>query len=91
MIVPAGVRPGALHQIRRSGATQLAKQDGLEAARQYLGHRTDAMVWHYVDVSSALGPMIGLLIPLGLSRNVSTEVLEFLARRMRLLGGECDC
>jgi hypothetical protein len=29
--------------------------------------------------------MIGILIPLGLSRNVSTEVLEFLPRRMRLL------
>ena len=37
-----------------------------------------------------MNEMIGILIPLGLSRNVSTEVLEFLARRMRLLGGECD-
>lgn len=56
IIVPTGVRRGALHQIRRSGATWLAKSAGVEAARKYLAHRTDSMVWHYVDRSVAFGP-----------------------------------
>lgn len=56
VIKPAGVRPGALHQIRRSGATLIAKSDGIDAARRYLAHRTDSMVWHYVDRSVAFAP-----------------------------------
>lgn len=50
VIGPAGVRPGALQQIRRTGATHLAVSHP-EAVQRYLGHRTPQMSRHYVDES----------------------------------------
>jgi integrase len=49
---PAGVRHGALQQLRRSGATHLAI-DHPDAVQRYLGHRTASMQKHYVDQSIA--------------------------------------
>ena len=49
---PAGVRHGALQQLRRSGATHLAIEHP-EAVQRYLGHRTPTMQKHYVDESIA--------------------------------------
>lgn len=48
----AGIRKGALQQIRRSGATHLYK-DHPEDVQRYLGHRTPTMQRHYVDLSLA--------------------------------------
>jgi hypothetical protein len=45
----AGVRRGALQQLRRTGATWIAVEGGMDAAREALGHRTAGMVAHYVD------------------------------------------
>lgn len=42
---------GACQQLRRSGATWVAVDEGMDAARRFLGHRTDSMVRHYVDRS----------------------------------------
>lgn len=60
---PAGVRHGALQQLRRSGATHLAIAHP-EAVQRYLGHRSPTMQKHYVDDSIArpqqhLPPEIG--------------------------------
>lgn len=52
VITPAGVRHGALQQIRRTGATHLAIGHP-EAVQRYLGHRTPSMQRHYVDQSIA--------------------------------------
>lgn len=49
---PAGVRHGAIQQIRRTGATHLAK-DHPEAVQRYLGHRTPEMQKYYIDWSVA--------------------------------------
>lgn len=49
---PAGVRHGALQQIRRTGASWLAL-DHPEAVQRYLGHRSPTMQRHYVDESIA--------------------------------------
>jgi integrase len=45
---------GGLHQLRRTGATFVAKEHGMDAARRFLGHRSPEMVAHYVDESIAL-------------------------------------
>jgi integrase len=42
---------GGLQQLRRTGATAVACAQGLDAARQFLGHRTAGMVNFYVDRS----------------------------------------
>jgi hypothetical protein len=42
---------GGCQRLRRSGATDVACQEGLEAASEFLGHRTAGMVWWYVDRS----------------------------------------
>lgn len=52
VIGPAGVRRGALQQLRRTGATYLAIEHP-EAVQRYLGHRTASMQRHYVDQSIA--------------------------------------
>jgi integrase len=52
VIEPAGVRVGALQQIRRTGATHLAIEHP-DAVQRYLGHRTASMQRHYVDQSIA--------------------------------------
>lgn len=49
---PAGVRHGALQQIRRTGATHLAIEHP-EAVQRYLGHRTPGMQRFYIDWSVA--------------------------------------
>ena len=49
---PAGVRHGAMQQIRRTGATLLAI-DHPEAVQRYLGHRSPEMQRHYIDWSIA--------------------------------------
>lgn len=48
----AGVRHGALQQIRRTGASHLAI-DHPERVSRYLGHRTPGMQRHYVDLAIA--------------------------------------
>lgn len=53
VIEPAGVRPGALQQLRRSGATHLAVHHPHEVQR-FLGHLTPTMQRHYVDESISL-------------------------------------
>lgn len=53
VIEPAGVRPGALQQLRRSGATHLAVHWPQEVQR-FLGHATPSMARHYVDESISL-------------------------------------
>jgi len=40
---------GGCQQLRRTGATWVAVTQGLDAARSYLGHRSPAMVAHYID------------------------------------------
>ena len=45
----AGVRRGALQQLRRTGATWIAVEGGVEAARDALGHATGDMWRAYVD------------------------------------------
>lgn len=52
VIARAKVRPGALQQIRRTGATHLAIAHP-HAVQRYLGHRTATMQRHYVDLSIA--------------------------------------
>lgn len=52
VVARAGVRPGGLQQLRRTGATHLAI-DHPEAVQRYLGHRTPTMQRHYVDLSIA--------------------------------------
>lgn len=52
VIEPAGVRHGAMQQIRRTGATHLAIGHP-DAVQRYLGHRTPSMQRHYVDQSIA--------------------------------------
>jgi len=63
----AGVRHGALQQIRRSGATHLAV-DHRDQVQRYLGHQSPDMQRHYVDESIAspqqfLPPAIGGPLP----------------------------
>lgn len=55
VITAAGVRPGALQQLRRSGATHLETIRPQDTSR-YLGHKTPDMKKHYVDRSQAYGP-----------------------------------
>lgn len=45
----AGVSEGGLQKLRRTGATYVARDYGIDAARDFLGHRTDSMYKHYVD------------------------------------------
>lgn len=45
----AGLSSGACQQLRRTGATWVAVTHGLDAAREFLGHRSPEMVDHYVD------------------------------------------
>lgn len=52
VIKPAGVRHGALQQIRRTGATWLAV-DHPDEVQRYLGHKSASMQRHYVDQSIA--------------------------------------
>jgi integrase len=40
---------GGLQQLRRTGATWVAVEEGLDAAREFLGHRSPEMVNNYVD------------------------------------------
>ena len=40
---------GGLQQLRRTGATWVAVEHGVEAAREYLGHRSPEMVRCYLD------------------------------------------
>jgi len=40
---------GGLQQLRRTGATWVAVEHGVEAARMYLGHRSPEMVNRYLD------------------------------------------
>lgn len=47
----AGLRSGACQQLRRTGATWVAVEHGLDAAREFLGHRSPDMIAHYVDRS----------------------------------------
>lgn len=49
----ADLHSGGLQQLRRTGATWVAAEHGIEAARQFLGHRTGDMWRHYVDQSLA--------------------------------------
>ncbi len=56
VLAVACVRPGALHRLRKTGATYVAVSDGLDAAREFLGHRTPEMVFHYVDRRIASPP-----------------------------------
>lgn len=49
---PAGVRHGAMQQVRRTGATHLAIEHP-EAVQRYLGHRTPDMQKYYIDWSIA--------------------------------------
>ena len=51
----AGVDRGACQQLRRTGATWIAVDNGMEAARQFLGHKSSGMVRHYVDRSRLAG------------------------------------
>lgn len=52
LVAAARIRPGALQQIRRTGATHLYKEHP-EDVQRYLGHRTPTMQRHYVDLSLA--------------------------------------
>lgn len=49
LVAIAGVRNGALHQLRRTGASYIARDQGIEAAKRWLGHRDEGMFKHYVD------------------------------------------
>jgi len=49
----AGLSSGACQQLRRTGATLVASQHGIDAARQFLGHKTGDMWRHYVDTRIA--------------------------------------
>lgn len=40
---------GGCQRLRRTGATWVAVEHGMDAAREFLGHRTPQMVHHYVD------------------------------------------
>lgn len=40
---------GGCQQLRRTGATWVAVSEGIDAAREFLGHRSAEMVEHYVD------------------------------------------
>ncbi|MCL4205549.1 MAG: tyrosine-type recombinase/integrase [Pirellulaceae bacterium] len=52
----AKVRRGCLHQLRRTGASHIARDHGLEAAKTFLGHRDPLMFRHYVDQKIAKPP-----------------------------------
>jgi integrase len=52
VIRPAGIRPGALQQLRRTAATHLAIEHP-EAVQRFLGHESPEMQLHYVDLSIA--------------------------------------
>ena len=52
LVARARIRPGALQQIRRTGATHLYREHP-EDVQRYLGHRTPTMQRHYVDLSLA--------------------------------------
>lgn len=52
LVAAARIRPGALQQIRRTGATHLYREHP-EDVQRYLGHRTPTMQKHYVDLSLA--------------------------------------
>lgn len=58
----AGVKHGCMQQMRRTGATLLAK-DHRDAVQRYLGHRTVEMMKYYIDESIA-SPQIHLPPPL---------------------------
>lgn len=47
----AGLPSGACQQLRRTGATWVARQNGEDAARSFLGHRSPEMLAHYLDRS----------------------------------------
>jgi integrase len=47
----AGLPSGACQQLRRTGATWVARENGEDAARSFLGHRSPEMLAHYLDRS----------------------------------------
>lgn len=49
VLLVAGVAPGALQKLRRTGATYIAKEHGTEAAASFLGHRSAGMHRFYID------------------------------------------
>jgi len=51
IIRAANVRSGALQQLRRTGATYIARDAGEDEATAYLGHTTTEMRRHYIDRS----------------------------------------
>lgn len=51
--VAAGLSSGACQQLRRTGATWVAAENGIDAARQFLGHKSGDMWRHYVDTRIA--------------------------------------
>ena len=52
LVRAAGIRPGCLQQIRRTAATWLAKEHP-DQVQRFLGHRSESMKRHYVDLSIA--------------------------------------
>jgi integrase len=52
----AGVSDGALQQLRRTGATEVARQEGIAGASAFLGHRSPQMWRHYVARSAIAKP-----------------------------------
>ena len=54
----ANVGEGALQQLRRTGATEVARESGISAASAFLGHRSPGMVWHYVARSAVAKPYL---------------------------------
>ena len=53
IIKPAGIRPGALQQMRRTGASLLAITNP-EAVQAYLGHSSPEMKRFYLDESISI-------------------------------------
>lgn len=45
----ANVEGGAAQQLRRTGATWVAKENGLQSAIEFLGHRSSRMIVYYID------------------------------------------
>jgi integrase len=58
----AGIESWHPHQLRHTAALRARREQGLEAARALLGHRTVVLTEHYADADAALAKTVALKI-----------------------------
>jgi integrase len=80
-LAPSKCNTGCLHKLRRSSATEAARQNGIGAAQTLLGHSSPAMTRRYIDPTKMPGadftkvlPPLGRRGPIDTAAHASNDV-----------------